>query len=257
MEIYIITYKNNEIFNYTLNRCIESIFYLKNKINIKSTINIIVNSVDEFYVTEINKNTIDNNGIPLNIVFNNTRCKNSYGNLSKDYNFALINCFSDPDNDFCVTMHNDANVNSKTLYMLYLSYKMFGYTFITLGCGDEILFFNRNCIKKIGLFDEHFCTIQFHEADYFLRCKTYNNYFSSINDSFHGRIHNPINIKDNLDDKFLSGFLRGEQYHKTNSYIIMYNRFKKKHNCEPENWNNDTVSLNKEEEINLYPFFSL
>ena len=58
------------------------------------------------------------------------------------------------------------------------------YSFIQFGRGCGFMSFKPEAIKKIGLWDERFCNIGFHEADYFLRAFLFNNESTTLNDGW-------------------------------------------------------------------------
>jgi hypothetical protein len=202
VKIYCVTYNNNEILN---NWFLESVYnssYPKDKVEIS-----IINNHSNFEIYE------KYNGL-TKVIHNNLRPDFSTGHLSRNWNEAIINGFKDldePDCDMVVAIQNDT-ILMKDWYekLISLAGK---YEFVSQGAGDQIQVFTPKGVKTVGLYDERFCGIGYQEADYFLRCVIYLNEKCSINDDYHGRVNNPLEI-DIIEkiDKAPPGALRTEEY---------------------------------------------
>jgi hypothetical protein len=194
----------------------------------------------------------------LTILDNTLRPDFSTGHLSRNWNQALINGFKDldnPDSDLVILMQNDTFVKPFWFSNLIESHKT--YDFIQLGTGDQIMSFNANAVKQIGLFDERFCTIAFQEADYFMMAYMLHRDKISINDCRHYRIHNPLS---DVNEIYLeSEYSLNKKFHNTAWHE--YNRqlfYLKWNNLNPEHWNftKDTpITLPKINRYYYYPYF--
>lgn len=245
IKVYIVTY-NNDIM---MNRCIDSL----------------LNSDLMKYDHEIN--VINNYGtLPSTdkyIVLNNVlRPDFSTGHLSRNWNQAIVNGFKDllnPDCDILVCAQNDSVFQSQWCQYLLEYHKI--YDFISMGSGDEYHSYTPEAIKNIGLWDERFvngCS----EGDYFLRAKIYHPNKSSINDYFHGRVHNPI-VFDIADYKLIHhvpcGIIRNEpsRIDMVKYMNISQEIFKLKWNISDIYWNETSNFITKSLIPNFiqYPYF--
>lgn len=171
---YIVTYNNNIL----LERCLRSMQGVTHEITI----------IDNFGNCEVDTYNLD-----VTIIKNSLRPSFSTGHLARDWNAGLILGFRslvDPDADIVILNQND--VIFKQNYVSKLIRLHERYDFIQMGAGDEMTSFTPNAVRQIGLFDERFCNIGLQDADYLLRAKIYHPSRSTINDSIHGRIHNPL-----------------------------------------------------------------
>jgi hypothetical protein len=108
-------------------------------------------------------------------------------------------------------------------------------------------------IRKIGLWDERFCSLNFQEADYFLRANLYHGEKCSINDSHHGRTLNETTC---ITERPNSGVVREisvptieHHDHHKNLFIQKWgDRF---------SWNGKVIDLqhSKLPSFVLYPYF--
>jgi len=188
IKIYIVTYKRNDVLNQLIDNLKESDFN-----DIKNTEINIINNHTDFYLEDRHKD--------VNVLHNMTRVDWSNGNLSENFNQAIINGFKDlnnPDSEIVVTLQNDAVLDKNWCSNLLKLHEK--YTFITGEYGDNIISYKVDAIKNIGLWDENFCGIQHKEADYFLRALILNKNKSSINDIMHGRVLNRENVKLDISD---------------------------------------------------------
>ncbi len=196
IKIYIVTYKNEDL----LDKCLESLFN-SDLMEYRHEINVINN----FGILEAKNNK-------YKILNNVCRPDNSTGHLARNWNQALLNGFvnlNTPQCSILVCCQNDTEFQKKWCSQLIASH--FIYDFITMGAGDEFHSYTPNAIKKIGIWDERFCSIEYQEGDYFLRALIYNNNKSSINDEYHSRVHNPI--PNTILNKTTCGYMRGDDEH--------------------------------------------
>ena len=164
IKIYIVTYRRPNILNKTLD-------ILFNKTDFPSIPNTevnIINNHSEFRLNEEFEGRVK-------VIHNNTRPDWDTGNLSRNWNEALLHGFKDlnnPDAKIVVTMQNDIVLcENWTTNLLKMHQK---YTFITGQLGDNIVSYRPEAVKKIGMWDERFLTPANKEADYYIRALIYN-----------------------------------------------------------------------------------
>jgi hypothetical protein len=192
IKIYIMTYKRCEVLNDTLEKLFKSDFS-----KVKNTEVNIINNHSEFYLRPEFKNKV-------NVLHNVLRPDWSNGNISENYNQAFINGIIDlnnPDTEILVTLQNDAVVHPNWCENLNKLFNK-GYNFVTGLCGDTIVAYKPEAIKKIGMWDENL-PAQYKETDYFLRALIYNKSKSSINDIAHGILlnHEPGHPIESFDER--------------------------------------------------------
>jgi len=199
IKLYIATYKRNDVLAETLDCLFESdftevcdgeVFVLSNHTSIEIQ---------------------DRHKDKVKVIRNEGRPDWSNGNLSESWNQALVHGFKDlkkPDCDYVVTFQNDALVDKNWCSNVIKFHEKFDY--IKGQFGDNVMSFSPEHIKKVGLYDERFCSIQFKEADFDIRSMQRNKDRIYLNDIMH-RIeynNNPSfefdivghrNIKDNED----------------------------------------------------------
>lgn len=179
IKLYIVTYNNNV----ALSACLDSLFDSK-----------IPNDVAfECFIINNHSNIHMDRKYQVTIMNNNLRPDFSTGHLARNWNQAIINGFENlnsPACDIVVTCQVDTIFTSDWLSELIEYHK--SYCFITMCPGDGFISYTVDAILRIGMWDERFCSIEFQEADYFLRALIYNKQWSSINDFHHGRVLNPI-----------------------------------------------------------------
>ena len=179
----------------------------------------------------------------------------SKGHLARNWNQALINGFKslkNPDCNFVVCLQHDVLLRKDWIEKMFEYHK--NYDFITFGAGDAYMSFTPNAVKKIGIFDEHFCNIGYQEADYFKRAYRKLPKKSSINDSHHCRIHNPLNpnLVLNIQD---TGCIRQD---KDTIESMKYHDISRNYGF--EKWNTYVNHILKEgkqriKQYMLYPYF--
>lgn len=158
IKVFIATYKRNDVLSETLDCLFDSdftevcdgqVFVLSNHTS-----------------TEIQQRHKDK----VKLIRNEGRPDWSNGNLSESWNQAIVHGFknlSKPDCDYVVTLQNDALVDKNWCSNLIKFHERFD--FIKGKFGDNVMSFTPQHIKKVGLWDERFCSIQFKEADYDIR----------------------------------------------------------------------------------------
>lgn len=180
IKIYIVTYKNDS----ALFECLESLSKSQIPVGITVETNVI-NNHSQFNINENFKN--------VNVLHNILRPDFSTGHLARNWNQAIINGFknlNNPDCNILVTCQVDTIFTENWIEKLIQSHQK--YCLITACPGDGFISYTADAIKRIGLWDERFCSIEFQECDYFTRALIFNKDWSSINDFHHTRVLNPI-----------------------------------------------------------------
>lgn len=248
IKLYIVTYNNNNILNdWALKTLFESDFPLSNEVYI-------INNHSNLYIEPqyINK---------VKILNNDLRPDFSTGHLARTWNQAIINGFvslNEPDCDLVIACQNDTKFCKNWFSRLLIIILKNGFKYITCGAGDQLQIFTADAIKNIGLYDERFCNLQYHEGDYLLRALLSFNEFSSINDFFHRRVINPINTE--LIEHTQPGYARREPSHLEtfkNSHFSYKIWTTKWGNINDINWDMDKIYDLKPKIKNyiLYPYF--
>jgi hypothetical protein len=177
VSIYIVTYRNPA----DLNANISSILASGANVSIN-----VINNHSEFSLEPKHETAVT-------VLHNNLRPDFSTGHLSRSWNQALLHGFQDltnPANDIVVTVQDDVTFKKDWLARLVDLHRR--YNFITQGIGDAFCSYLPEAVRKVGLWDERFCSIGWSEGDYFLRSLIYNRENCSINDLEHGRQHNAL-----------------------------------------------------------------
>ena len=185
LKVYIVTYRRTDVLNQTLNRLFNDTDFSK----VNNTEVNIINNHSEFYLED---EFVDK----VNVIHNNARPDWDNGNLARNWNQALIHGFKDlknPDAKLVVTMQNDIVLDCNWVSNLLRMHKK--YNFVTGQLGDNIVSYTAEAVKKIGMWDERFCSTANKEADYWIRALIYNKNKSIIADAVHGRL---LNVHDAL-----------------------------------------------------------
>lgn len=207
---YIVTYNNSE----HLNKCLESIYESLDPEQLSMLEINIINNHTNFKLRDEFKEKIK-------VLHNSVRPDFSTGHLSRNWNQAILNGFvsiPEPECDILITCQDDVEFQSNYINKLIEYHKT--YNFIQSGKGDSFISYTIEAIKRIGLWDERFCTIGFQEMDYYIRALKYNFESTSLNDTFHEKSINSIpeiSILKNTP----SGFERKEKYYE-NSQIYFH-----------------------------------
>tara|TARA_R110001599_G_scaffold235705_2_gene434901 strand:+ start:457 stop:1269 length:813 start_codon:yes stop_codon:yes gene_type:complete len=129
----------------------------------------------------------------ISVINNNLRPNWSTGHLSRNWNQAIVNGFKslkNPDCDIVVCSQDDSVFKKDWASKCIELHKK--YSFIQNGHGDQFHSYLPESIIKTGLWDERFCGLFRQAADYFWRCVMHNKNGSSIQDTGHTRVLNPI-----------------------------------------------------------------
>ena len=180
IKIYIVTYRRPEVLNKTL----ETLFNKTDFNSVPETEVNIISNHSEFYLDESFRGKV-------NVLHNTLRPDVDVGNLSRNWNQSLLNGFKDlnnPDSKIVVTMQNDIVLHERWCSNLLKMHQK--YNFIVGRIGDNIISYTPGSVKRIGLWDERYCSICHKEADYFLRALILNREKSIINDVYHKRFLN-------------------------------------------------------------------
>lgn len=153
----------------------------------------------EFAITIINNHS--NFSLPdeysdkVRIWHNVTRPDFSCGHLARTWNSALIDGFQNlnaPDCPQVICCHDDIEWHHDWFEKLSKIHETYDFYSGDFGCSFHS--YLPSSVKTIGLWDERFINIGYHEADYLLRAMIYNREKSSINDHFGGRVLNPMSV---------------------------------------------------------------
>ena len=246
ISIFIVTYNNPLI----LEKNLESLFAADlngHQVSIN-----IINNHTNFYLHPKFES--------IKVLHNQTRPDFSTGHLSRNWNQAIINGFQNlarPACDILITSQDDVTWQPNFINCVLQNTEQ--YSFISVGSGDAVCIYKPEAIKRIGIWDEHFCNIGHQEGDYFLRARIYNRLKSSINDHFHRRVLNPIENEIINNDQ--SGFERKEDHHmKSMQYHHISEKYflHKWNNFSPVHWPKLEDEFPKHPKIKnfmLYPYF--
>ncbi len=177
ISIYIVTYRSPVDLNKNISSILESGFDVR--INV-------INNHSEFFLEPRHEKAVT-------VLHNSLRPDFSTGYLSRNWNQALLHGFKDlnnPASDIVVTVQDDALFKADWLPHLADLHRR--HSFVTMGPGDTFCSYLPEAVKRVGLWDERFCNLAYHEGDYFLRSLIYNRDGCSINDTYHGRQHNAL-----------------------------------------------------------------
>jgi hypothetical protein len=179
IKVYIVTYRRNKVLNNLVKNLDDTGFFDLNE----SQVNIINNHSD-FHIDEKYRSK-------TRVLHNMTRPDWSCGNLAENYNQALVDGFRNlikPDCDIVITLQNDAVLCDDWLDNLLKMHEK--YSFVVGQYGDTIVSYKPEAVRKIGMWDENFVTVQHKEGDYWIRALVFNKEKSCINDTLHGRLLN-------------------------------------------------------------------
>lgn len=251
IKVYIVTYKKNDVLNENLRTLWAS---TKNPKNIEVTV--LANHPD---VKIDRKNKRKN----LKVIINNTRMPHAWGNLAKDWNFCILDCFKsseNPDNvDWCVLAQNDATwIDGWDEWLMKNSL----YDVVTQPTGDQSVSLNINTINKVGFFDERFTTLHFHEIDYFIRCILLLGSRASINDDHKSHNLSNCSVGNVITNTTHYGIQTDETLHNSKNWNESKEFICKKWSVDIISIDSDYIIKHKDElikraldEINWYPFF--
>lgn len=251
IRVYIVTYKRNDVLNQNLKSLFNTV---KNPKNIEITV------LAKHPSVKIEK---ENNKENLRVVLNTTRMPHAWGNLARDWNFCILDCFKTSDNpdnvDWLVLAQNDVTwIDGWDVWLINNK----NFDFVSQPKGDQAIALNIDAINKVGFFDECLTTLHFHEIDYFIRCILYNEERSSINDN-HKKYFLSCNEVGNVLTNTTSQGInnKDETLHNKSNWQTSKDYLCKKWNIDYKNLSLDYIKRNREKliehhsEINWYPFF--
>jgi len=163
----------------------------------------------------------------LRVLINHTRHANSWGYLARDWNFGIIDAFKTWENneciDWCVLAQND---------VVWLSgwddwlTQQTQFDLISQPVGDAVLALNSVAVKRVGLFDERFSTLHFHDIDYLNRAAVALGKRASINDTHFGGQASVNAVGNVLIHTSSTGFVDDDSnLHTRKSWLEMRNLF--------------------------------
>jgi hypothetical protein len=250
VNIYIITYNNPERLNQNIERLVQSTLDVDS--NEYQLGVVIINNHPNFSLDEKYKGVI-------RVWHNVTRPEFSCGHLSRDYNAAYMHGFRDLKNpavDYVVCIHDDTMLKDGWFQKLMQIHETYNFYAGDYGCSMTSV--NAEAVRTIGIWDERFCNIGYHEADMFLRALIYNKDKSSINDHLAGRVHNPTEV---LFDHPPENHNKVQHInHTLNYHTVSRKVFAEKWGVHPEFWENRLPVIPTEPKIDqymYYPYFEL
>jgi hypothetical protein len=255
IRVYIVTYRKDE----ALNACLSSLWA-----SAKQPEDIAVTVISNWPEVEI---APENQRSALRVLVNQTRHRNSWGFLARDWNFALVDAFqtwrNEPGTQWCVLAQNDIEtwVDGWDEYLRNCTQ----YDLISQPKGDQVVALNIEAVRTVGLFDERFSTLHFHEFDYFYRAILALGSRASINDT-HGdpkaASWNPVGNVLTLTASSGTDEDEDSLFHSPKSHREMLNLLRHKWRLSPSENVEDRqrfVRLRRgsrpPREINFYPFF--
>lgn len=215
IKFYIVTYNRQRDLNLTMQSLLNSdLFSLGHEVQL-----FIVNNHSNFQ--------LDPQYAPMVTVLHNVlRPDFSCGHLSRNYNEILIHGFknpAEPDCDLVMHSHDDNLFHPDFLSQLLVYHQNYDLLTFSQGCG--FMSYTPKALRTIGMWDERFCTIGYHEGDYFLRGIKYMGDRISINDPNQLRVWNPLpHIVTKIPDTHLNTAHRNSQVH----YSVCRQLFEKK-----------------------------
>jgi len=175
IRIYIVTYRRNDV----LSKNLESLWRTAGTHEIDRVV--VLGNHPEDVITESLQRP------ELSMIRNTVRMPLAWGNLSKDWNFGLLDGFRDssnPDNvDWVILVQND--VVWKEGWWEALE-RMNHLDFMSQPTGDQAMAFRIDAVRRVGFFDERLSTIHAQECDYFMRSIIALGERASINDDHKG-----------------------------------------------------------------------
>jgi len=197
IKVYIVTYRGHKRLQPTLTSLLDSDLNSRNR---KFEINIINNHTDIRLPSRFFRHP------EVSVINNLLRPDFSSGHLSRNWNQALVNGFeslTNPDCDIVVCSQDDSIFHPAWASRLEFLMEAHEYDFVHGGHGDQFHAYRPEAVRKVGLWDERFCGISRQAADYFYRCLVYNCAGSSIQDTVHKRVLNPVSADLDLSQNYL------------------------------------------------------
>lgn len=246
VNIYVVTYNNEANINENIRRFLETTGRARQVADLRYHI---INNHTTFKLNPEYEGFVE--------VFHNwLRPNHSCGHLSRDYNMGLLHGFqnlNNPASNQVILLHDDSIWCDNWFEDLEEIHKT--YTFYAGDWGDGLTSYLPEAVRKIGMWDERFCNIGYHEADYFLRAAIYNRDKSTINDAGAGRVLNKT--KEIFYHAEPNHNKMASHDHSAGFHGISYNMFLQKWaGFSPVNWNlNSLPSQPTSGNCLFYPYF--
>lgn len=187
IRIFIVTYNGEQHLRENLDRLFSSDNFNDHQIEVNVINNHSKFLLDDHYISRVN------------VYHNHLRPDFSTGHLARNWNQAIINGFESLLAPACeLLIHVQDDIHWKKDWLARLFPIMERRTFYQSGNGDAFCCYRAEAIKKIGLWDERYCNIGYHEYDYFLRAVIHNGDKTSINDGDSER--SPWNTEEQVVD---------------------------------------------------------
>jgi hypothetical protein len=187
VAIFIVTYKTEDFLKENIKSILDS--DIKKFVN-NFTITVINNYHKKFDIEK----EIKSYGV--RVIHNYLRSCDMKGHLARNWNESIIMGFesvNNPKNDIVILCQDDTKFKQNWFENLLKHHIDHGYEWVMNGCGDQFQsFLGTSHIKKVGLYDERFNSIQWQEIDYQIRSIIYNEYKVSISDWCHNCFYNAL-----------------------------------------------------------------
>lgn len=213
VRVYIVTYRRDDV----LNKNLQTLWA-----GARHSEDLLVTVLSNHPQVHIAEENIRPN---LRVIINHTRHNNSWGYLARDWNFGIIDAFKtwkNPDAiDWCVLAQNDVEwlpgwdewLESQTRFDL-----------ISQPVGDAVVALNVEAVRRVGLFDERFSTLHFHDVDYLNRAAVILRDRASINDCHYGDLDTYNPVGNVLIQSSATGFVDDDpNLHTRKSWLEMRN----------------------------------
>ena len=244
IKIYIVTYLGSEQLNANL-----ATLFASDMASVIPEV-VIINNHSKFQLQQ---------SWPVSVLHNTLRPDFSTGHLARNWNQALILGFENlesPQADIVICAQDDLLWQPNWLHTLIAIHQQYG--FYTCSLGDTFTSHTAHSVRHIGLWDERFSAIAYHEADYFLRAVKHYWNLSSINDYGHNRIWNPSETIVDRPDLTISRANIVEHRVPFGSAALATFHKKWGSHIDPENWTVDHLSNIPQPQIPdfmIYPYF--
>jgi hypothetical protein len=189
IKIYLVTYRNEEL----LFRCLRSLFDESNNMY-NVVVTIMNNYVPEHEPELVLPEDLAEQGI--NIIHNSARPSFSTGHLARSWNECVMDAIVDlknPQCDVIVLAQADTLFAPGAIQAIRSAASRFDY--VVCGSGDEIQVLTLEGLRRIGIWDERFCSLGLQEDDYFRRARMIIPDKISINDHYHKRVYKAMDHK--------------------------------------------------------------
>lgn len=201
----------------------------------------------------------------VKVYHNELRPDFSTGHLARNWNQAIINGFKslvNPDCELLITSQDDV-IWDHNWYFTLLSI-MEKYTFYSSGNGDAVCAYKPEAVRRIGLWDERYCNIGYHEYDYFIRAVVYNGESSSLNDigDMNRSPWNPmplINHHIQRDALKHENHMKSVAYHPISGKVFEhkwgFDSFRRDNGSDYWTWVKENVKSTVSKNFMFYPYF--